>query len=121
MSTQHRCLMIGVGGMARHWINAVWGAHRERMTFAGLVDVNEALLRETGEALGLPAGRLFTDVATAFAQIEADYCCIVTPPQFHRQAVELRAGATCTSCPRSPSPTRGPTAPRSTGQCTRPA
>jgi predicted dehydrogenase len=81
--------MIGVGGMARHWINAVWGAHRERMTFAGLVDVNDVLLRETGEALGLPASRLFTDVAAAFAQTEADYCCIVTPPQFHRQAVEL--------------------------------
>lgn len=84
--------MIGVGGMARHWINVVWGAHHERMAFAGLVDVNEALLRETGETLGVPSSRLFTDVAKAFAQVEADYCCVVTPPQFHRQAVELACG-----------------------------
>jgi hypothetical protein len=92
MSTIHRCLMIGVGGMVRHWINAVWGAHRERMAFAGPVDVNEALLRETGEALGLSSNRLFTSVDEAFAQVEADYCCIVTPPQFHRQAVEMACG-----------------------------
>jgi hypothetical protein len=35
------------------------------------VDVNEALLRETGEALGVPSNHLFTDVAEAFARIEA--------------------------------------------------
>lgn len=92
MTNKHRCLMIGVGGMARHWINAVWGAQRERMEFAALVDVNAGLLRETGDALGVPANRLFTDAAQAFASVDADYCCIVTPPQFHRGAVELACG-----------------------------
>ena len=87
-----RCLMIGVGGMARHWIHAVWHTFRERMEFAGLVDVNEELLRQTADTLGLPASRCFTDVANAFAQVEADFCCIVTPPQFHAQAVQLACG-----------------------------
>jgi predicted dehydrogenase len=84
--------MIGAGGMARHWINAVWGAQRERMEFAALVDVNEAVLHSAGETLGLPASRLFTDTAQAFQSVDADFCCIVTPPQFHRQAVELACG-----------------------------
>jgi len=89
--TKQKCLMIGVGGMARHWIHVVWHSQRDRMEFAGLVDVNDALLQQTGDALDVPANCRFTDAAEAFAQVEADYCCIVTPPQFHRQAVELAA------------------------------
>ena len=84
--------MIGVGGMAKHWIHQVWHSQRERMTFAGLVDVNAEALHATGEALGVPANCCFTNTAEAFAQIEADYCCIVTPPQFHREAVALACG-----------------------------
>ncbi len=91
MTKKHRCLMIGVGGMARHWIQQVWGVHKERMEFAALVDVNAEVLHGAGDALGVPASRRFTDVSAAFAQVEADFCCIVTPPQFHQQAVELAA------------------------------
>jgi predicted dehydrogenase len=89
MTAKKRCLMIGVGGMAKHWINVVWRAHNDRMEFAALVDVNADVLAHVGDALRIPTNRRFTDVAEAFARIEADYCCIVTPPQFHRAAVEL--------------------------------
>lgn len=86
---KQRCLMIGAGGMARGWIQNFWTPFQDRMEFAGLVDVNRAVLDEMGDFLGLPATARFTDVREAFAQAEADFCCIVTPPQFHQQAVEL--------------------------------
>jgi hypothetical protein len=44
MTNKNRCLMIGVGGMAKHWITQVWHSQRERMAFAGLVDVNASAL-----------------------------------------------------------------------------
>ncbi len=81
--------MIGVGGMARHWTNVVWQAQQDRMEFAALVDVNADLLNSAGDALNVPANRRYTSASHAFAEVDADYCCIVTPPQFHRQAVEL--------------------------------
>ncbi len=31
----------------------------------------------------------FADVREAFARVDADFCCIVTPPAFHQEAVEL--------------------------------
>lgn len=83
-----RCVMVGVGGMARHWIHSVWHAFRDRMEFAALVDVNETLLQQTAETLGVPANRCFTSAADAFASVEADFCCIVTPPQFHAEVVQ---------------------------------
>ncbi len=81
--------MIGAGGMARRWIRDFWTPFRDRVEFAGLVDVNPAALAESGDWLGLPASARFTDVHKAFTQVEADFCCIVTPPAFHREAVEL--------------------------------
>jgi len=89
MTHKYRCLMIGVGGMAKHWTNVVWEAHKHRAGFAALVDVNAEALTSAGEALGVSAKNRFTSMRDAFAQVDADFCCIVTPPQFHREAVEL--------------------------------
>jgi predicted dehydrogenase len=89
MSRKQRCLMIGAGGMARHWIHSVWHAFRDRMEFAALVDVNPDILNQAGDLLDLPRSHRFTSISEAFAQVDADYCCIVIPPQYHREAVEL--------------------------------
>lgn len=87
-STPHKLLMIGTGGMARHWIHSVWATFKDRVTIAGMVDVNPELLNTAGDAVGLPASARFTNMAEAFSKVEADFCCIVTPPRFHREAVE---------------------------------
>lgn len=84
-----RCLMLGAGGMARHWIHQAWPPLRDRIEFAALVDVNPAALEREGDFLELPAARRFTSAATAFEQVEADFCCIVTPPAFHQEAVGM--------------------------------
>lgn len=59
------------------------------MEFAGLVDPNPAALHEAGDWLGLPPAARFADAREAFAMVDADFCCIVTPPAHHREAVEL--------------------------------
>lgn len=81
--------MIGAGGMAHHWLHQAWQPFRDRMEFVALVDVNDAVLQREGDFLELPASRRFTSTTAAFEQVEADFCCIVSPPQFHGEAVRL--------------------------------
>jgi predicted dehydrogenase len=89
MSQRYRCLMLGAGAMGSRWIRDVWQPFRDRMEFAGLVDPNPSALHEAGDWLGLPPAARFADAREAFAGIDADFCCIVTPPAHHREAVEL--------------------------------
>ena len=89
MGERYRCLMIGAGGMGSRWIRDVWSPFRERAEIVTLVDTNPGALREWGDWLGLPASARFSDAAEAFARVEADFCCIVTPPDHHQAAVEL--------------------------------
>src|SRR3954453_5840516 len=89
MAEKHRCLMIGVGGMGSRWVRDIWSPFDDRMEFAAIVDVNPASLNEGGDWLGLPASARFTDPRQAFATVDADFCCIVTPPAYHQEAVEL--------------------------------
>lgn len=87
MSTKKRCLMLGAGGMARTWIHDFLAKFPDRIDVAGLVDVNEQVLTASGDFLNLPVNRRFTDMAAAFAAVDADFCIIVIPPAFHHQAV----------------------------------
>jgi predicted dehydrogenase len=81
--------MLGAGAMGSHWIRDVWQPFGDRMEFAGLVDPNPAALHEAGDWLGLPPAACFAGAREAFAKVDADFCCIVTPPAQHREAVEL--------------------------------
>src|SRR5215213_1987978 len=89
MSERYRCLMLGAGAMGSRWIRDAWQPFRDRMEFVGLVDLDPSALHEAGDWLGLPPAARFTDARKAFATIDADFCCIVTPPAHHREAVEL--------------------------------
>jgi predicted dehydrogenase len=89
MGAKHRCLMIGVGGMGSRWVRDIWSPFGDRIEFAAVVDVDPVALQAAGDWLGLPASARFTDPREAFHTVDADFCCIVTPPAFHQQAVEL--------------------------------
>src|SRR5829696_10154315 len=89
MSQRYWCLMLGAGAMGSRWIRDVWQPFRDRMEFAGLVDPNPSALHEAGDWLGLPPAARFADAREAFAAVDADYRCIVTPPKHHQEAVEL--------------------------------
>ena len=77
------CLMIGVSGMAGGWIGRMTERLGDRIQIVGLVDVNEEVLAVQGAKLGLVADQLFADYKEACAKVQADFCGIATPPQFH--------------------------------------
>jgi predicted dehydrogenase len=80
--------MLDAGDMGSRWIRDVWQPFGDRMEFARLVDLNPSALHEAGDWLGLPPAARFADAREAFAGIDADFCCIVTPPDHHQEAVE---------------------------------
>lgn len=86
-----RCLMLGAGGMATGWINNLRTKFAHRVEIVGLVDVDPRVLAQAADKLGLPPDRRFTDMAEAFREVEADFCAVVIPPAFHRNAVLLAA------------------------------
>lgn len=92
MSERCRCLMIGAGGFAGYWAGSVLSALAERVQVVGLVDVKPEPLQATGDLLGVPAAARFADMDAAFARVEADFCLVVIPPAFHKEAV-LQAAA----------------------------
>jgi predicted dehydrogenase len=81
--------MVGVGGMANAWIQQFWQPFSDQMEFSALVDINQETLDKIGDELGVPPSARFVSPQEAFEKAEADFCCIVTPPAFHREAVEL--------------------------------
>ena len=87
----YRCLMLGAGSMGARWIRDIWAPFRSqgRMEFSGLVEIDPARLAELGDWIGLPQSARFSNAADAFATVDADFCCIVSPPDAHQEAVEL--------------------------------
>src|SRR5438105_14487708 len=79
--------MLGAGGMAAAWIRRFLPNFAGRLEIAGLVDVDQTALAASGDFLGLPPECRFTTMASAFEAVEADFCIIVVPPAFHREAV----------------------------------
>lgn len=87
-----RAILVGAGGWARFkWVNDVLPAFKDRITVAGLVDVAEEPLAASGDLLDVAPERRFTDMAAAFASVEADFCVISVPPVHHREAAVLAA------------------------------
>ena len=73
-------LTLGAGDLEPVW--RPHGVRRPRRCQPGA-------LNEVGDWLGLPQSARFTDPRDAFATVDADFCCIVTPPAYHQEAVEL--------------------------------
>ena len=85
-------LMVGAGGFARSmWIDRVLSTFADRVQVVGLVDVNEEALADSGRVPGLDDECLFTDVEEAVEQVEADFCSIVIPPSYRKQAAVAAA------------------------------
>jgi predicted dehydrogenase len=89
-----RCLMIGGGGMAGGWINNMTQHFGDRVEVVAVSDVSDDVLARQGAALGLSDDALYKDFAEACASVEADFCGIAVPPQFHAPAAiaAMRAG-----------------------------
>ncbi len=83
--------MVGAGGMAANWIRSLLPQFAERLEIVGLVDVTAAALATSGDFLGLRPEPRFTDMRTAFANVDADCCVVAVPALFHAQAIVLAA------------------------------
>ncbi|MBM4048098.1 MAG: Gfo/Idh/MocA family oxidoreductase [Planctomycetes bacterium] len=90
-----RVIQVGVGGFGTGWTKrvhqpaqAVKDAGGTEM--AAMVDVNEAVLKQRAQELGLSESCCFTDLDKALATVRADAVLNVTPPAAHK-AVTLKA------------------------------
>lgn len=83
----YRCLMIGAGRIAAAWMNQFLPPFADRLQVVALVDRDEAALAQGGDLLGLPPNRRFTEMAPAFAGVDADCCIILVTPNAHEEAV----------------------------------
>lgn len=86
-----RCIIVGVGGFGEAWCRHFLPPNiRDSLVeVAGAVDVNPERLAIAREALGLQEDQLFTDAATAFDRVRADFAIVVTPPDRHEEIVNL--------------------------------
>jgi len=84
---KHRLLMIGAGGMAGNWIRRFLPNFFNRLEVVGLVDINPEILRASGDFLNLAPAARFTNLTTALETVDADFCAVVIPPTFHKEAV----------------------------------
>jgi predicted dehydrogenase len=92
MAAKNRAIMVGAGGMAGRWVRHYLPLHADRVEIVGLVDVNEQVLNDASDFVGLPASRRFTTISSAFETVDdADCCLVAVPPQFHEEAVVAAA------------------------------
>ncbi|MBI1281459.1 MAG: gfo/Idh/MocA family oxidoreductase [Anaerolineaceae bacterium] len=78
-----KVIQVGIGGMGNAWINAV--LQSEEVTFAGFVEVNEAIIEEQAKRYDMDRSRIFKSLETALKKTHADAVINVTPPQFHKE------------------------------------
>jgi predicted dehydrogenase len=91
MSQPPRYIQVGTGGWGGYWCREVLPrlARLNKAVCAAAVDKNSAALATAQQALGLDPARCYTEVARAFAEVEADFAVIVVPPAFHESIVDL--------------------------------
>lgn len=88
-TSRKRCVLVGVGGWGRSWVNRFLPALGDRLDVVALVDVDSAALTAASARLGVPADRCFVDAAEAFARTEADFCVLCVRPHLRADLVDL--------------------------------
>jgi predicted dehydrogenase len=83
-----RLIQCGMGGMGKTWWTNATGNSAD-FDLAAIVDVADAPLNESGDALNIPRERRFKSLSDAIKAIPADAVLTVTPPAIHVQHAEL--------------------------------
>jgi predicted dehydrogenase len=78
-----RVIQVGVGGFGWRWRGVI--GESDGVEYAAICDINEQVLAEAGESLGVDESRRFSDYRKAINEVEADFVLIVVPPAHHRQ------------------------------------
>jgi len=85
-----RVIHVGVGSFGQRWCRE-WLAGNiadKTIEVVAVVDARPESAALGGKLLGLPADRCFTDASKAFASVQADFCTIAVPPEFHEAVVD---------------------------------
>ena len=85
-----RVIHVGVGSFGQRWCREWLAGNTVDGTIkvVAVVDIRPEAAALGGKLLGLPPERCFTDAATAFAAVPADFCTIAVPPEFHEAVVD---------------------------------
>lgn len=87
----YRMIQVGTGGQGRAWCERFLPPNIEDnlIEVVAAVDIDPDALVNAQQHLGLTAAQCYTDLKQAFAEREADFCTIVTPPAFHESVVDM--------------------------------
>lgn len=87
----HKVLSVGCGLMAGHWLD--YAEQRDDVEVVGLVDLYEEAALKTARQRGLDVP-IFTDLAAALRETDANLVFDITVPSSHKQVVTtaLRSG-----------------------------
>ena len=83
---------VGVGGFGGAWVKAL--KENSDAEVVAMVDISEKALDKACDDTGYNREICFTSLDDALGKISADAAVVVTPPKFHRSAIEpcLKAG-----------------------------
>jgi predicted dehydrogenase len=81
MSTPLKGILVGLGGRASHWYNAV--RNHPDTEYVAYVEPMEANRARAIERWGVPADRVFNTLEEAVERKQADFAMDVTPPHIH--------------------------------------
>ena len=86
-----RVIHAGIGVFGRRWCSEFLQSNVADGTIevVALIDIDPAALAYGRQVLGLPPERCFTDAASAFAQVPADFCTIAVQPVHHEAIIDL--------------------------------
>ncbi|QLH77867.1 Gfo/Idh/MocA family oxidoreductase [Halosimplex rubrum] len=86
----YRAIQVGTGGQGGRWCDTFLPPNVEKglVDVVAAVDVNEAAHENAVEHLGVDPADCYTDAETAFAEHDADFCTVVTPPWTHEEVVD---------------------------------
>jgi predicted dehydrogenase len=82
-------ILVGTGGQGARWCELFLPPNvaDDTVEVVAAVDVDEAAHENATDHLDLTAEDCYTDAETAFAEVPADCCALVVPPQFREDLV----------------------------------
>ena len=89
----YRALLVGAGGMGRHWGENLRDC--ERVELAGWVDIRPGAAAAAAEALGVRVAHTGDDLAAALAELRPDFVVDVTVPEAHHDVTLAALAAGC--------------------------
>lgn len=79
---------VGCGGWGNVWLNRIIPGIADEAECVAAVDINEAALQNAGTVLGLSADALYTDLAKALQEKDADFVTVAASINSHLQVVK---------------------------------